>query len=132
MVRKCSRMRDQMQAVIEPLASSLARYTARSKRVREPDSDSDDLEGASWRNRHAERMAEMELRAMSFEAREHCARYPHWQLLSWEERLRYARDPNTLHLCEEEIVGRREEREISKLMKSVRRMSMETDHVIAF
>lgn len=116
--------------LLEHTNSQVARrYATRRKRRR--DEDSDESEGEDgWDARYRERYAEIQLRAMSFEAREHCARFPHWGLLNWQERLLYARSPSSLVLPDEEIARRREAQELRILMKSVNKLTMTSDYVL--
>merc|ERR1712086_118162 len=56
---------------------------------------------------------------MSFEAREHCARFPFWEVLSWEERLAFARDPSSCCFSVTELTERRSRREDEKSMNAI-------------
>lgn len=55
---------------------------------------------------------------MSLQEREHCARYPHWALLSWVERLAFAQKRMT-GLPLSEVAARYQDRNMSDLEWSV-------------
>lgn len=102
------------------------------KRSRDQDPDQENEEDQQvWHTRRQERAAEVQLRAMSFAAREHCARYPHWQLLSWIEKLAYARNPLNV-VPEAELLRRQDERLVMGLMDSVDKLTVMTDHVVTW
>lgn len=60
---------------------------------RERDDGQEDVPTSKLRNRE-ERLAEWKLKAMTCKAREHCARCPYWDCMTWVERLDYAKNPD--------------------------------------
>ncbi len=57
---------------------------------------------------------------MTFEEREHCARYQYWELLTWTERLVYAKTHALpITTTEKDIAARQATRDDSRRMTSL-------------